>query len=175
MPFTTLASLFVTNVGISRSVRSIQVEQDLPDTRIFLFLFVRLMMQKAGGLLIFVAVSTLGFAQSFVLDLPLPSQRAEITQRVGVTDITIRYHRPLAGDRKIWDGVVPYGKVWRGGANENTTITFTDNVMIEGKPLDKGTYGLHMIPTPTNGPSSFRRMQHRGDRSPITNQRTLFA
>jgi hypothetical protein len=43
--------------------------------------------------------------------------------------------------------VVPYGKVWRGGANENTTITFTDNVMIEGKPLDKGTYGLHMIPT----------------------------
>ena len=104
-------------------------------------------MLKAGGLLVFVAVSTIGFAQSFVLDLPLPSQRAEITQRVGVTDITIRYHRPLAGDRKIWDGVVPYGKVWRGGANENTTITFTDNVMIEGKPLDKGTYGLHMIPT----------------------------
>jgi hypothetical protein len=97
--------------------------------------------------LVLVTLSAVGSAQSFVLDLPLPSQRAEVTQRVGITDITIRYHRPLAGDRKIWDGVVPYGKVWRGGANENTTITFTDPVMIEGKPLDKGMYGVHMIPT----------------------------
>src|SRR5580693_1022611 len=97
--------------------------------------------------LFLVTLSAGGSAQSFVLDLPLPSQRAEVTQRVGITDITIRYQRPLAGDRKIWDGVVPYGKVWRGGANENTTISFTDPVMIEGKPLDKGTYGLHMIPT----------------------------
>lgn len=109
-------------------------------------------MQKtdARGVVLFlvlVNVSAVGSAQSFVLDLPLPSQRAEITQTVGVTDITIRYHRPLAGDRKIWDGVVPYGKVWRAGANENTTITFSDPVMIEGKQLDKGTYGVHMIPT----------------------------
>jgi tetratricopeptide (TPR) repeat protein len=85
-------------------------------------------------------------AQSFVLDLPLQSQRAEVSQRIGITDITIDYHRPLANDRKVWDGVVPYGKVWRAGANINTTIKFSDPVMIEGKPLDKGTYGLHMIP-----------------------------
>ncbi len=85
-------------------------------------------------------------AQSFVLDLPLPSQRAVVSQRIGITDITINYHRPLAAGRKIWDGVVPYGKVWRGGANENTIISFSDPVTIEGKPLDKGTYGLHMIP-----------------------------
>jgi tetratricopeptide (TPR) repeat protein len=85
-------------------------------------------------------------AQSFVLDLPLQSQRAEISQRIGITDITISYHRPLVNDRKIWDGLVPYGKVWRAGANENTTITFTDPVQIEGQPLAKGTYGLHMIP-----------------------------
>jgi tetratricopeptide (TPR) repeat protein len=85
-------------------------------------------------------------AQSFVLDLPLPSQQAEVSQRIGITDITINYHRPLVGDRKIWDGLVPYGKVWRAGANENTTITFTGPVTIEGKPLDKGTYGLHMLP-----------------------------
>jgi len=91
--------------------------------------------------LFLVTLSAGGSAQSFVLDLPLPSQRAEVTQRVGITDITIRYQRPLAGDRKIWDGVVPYGKVWRGGANENTIISFTDPVMIEGKPLDKGTFG----------------------------------
>ena len=86
-------------------------------------------------------------AQSFTLDLPLQSQRAEISQRIGITDITIHYHRPLVNDRKVWDGLVPYGKVWRAGANINTTITFSDPVQIEGKPLDKGTYGLHMIPT----------------------------
>ena len=63
----------------------------------------------------------------------------EVSQRIGITDITINYHRPLAKDRKIWGGLVPYGKVWRAGANENTTITFSDPVLIEGKPLDKGT------------------------------------
>lgn len=100
------------------------------------------------GLLFFLlaAISATSPAQSFVVDLPLPSQRAEVTQRLGITDVTINYHRPLAGDRKIWGGLVPYGKVWRAGANENSTITFSDPVMIEGKPLDKGTYGLHMIP-----------------------------
>ncbi len=85
-------------------------------------------------------------AQSFVLDLPLRSQSAEITQRIGVTDVTIKYSRPLVNNRKIWDGLVPYGKVWRTGANLNTTITFSDPVMIEGKSLDKGSYGLHTIP-----------------------------
>jgi tetratricopeptide (TPR) repeat protein len=92
------------------------------------------------------AISGVSLAQSFVLDLPLQSQRATVSQRIGITDISIKYHRPLAKDRKLWDGLVPYGKVWRAGANENTTITFSDPVLIEGKPLDKGTYGLHMIP-----------------------------
>jgi tetratricopeptide (TPR) repeat protein len=91
-------------------------------------------------------ISSLCLGQSAVLDLPRQSQRAIVTQRVGITDITISYHRPLVGDRKIWDNVVPYGKVWRAGANENTTIEFSDAVSIEGKPLDKGRYGLHMIP-----------------------------
>lgn len=85
-------------------------------------------------------------AQSLVLDLPLRSQYAEVTQRIGVSNITIKYSRPLVNDRKIWDGLVPYGKVWRTGANTNTTITFSDAVTIEGKPLDKGTYGLHTLP-----------------------------
>ena len=87
-----------------------------------------------------------GLAQSFVLDLPRQSQHAVISQRIGITDITISYHRPLVNNRKVWDGLVPYGKVWRAGANENTTITFSDPVTIEGKAVDKGTYGLHMIP-----------------------------
>jgi len=104
------------------------------------FLFCLLMAAVSGAML---EVSP---AQSFTLDLPLQSQQAQVSQRIGITDITIDYHRPLVNDRKVWDGLVPYGKVWRAGANMNTTITFSDPVMIEGKPLEKGTYGLHMIP-----------------------------
>ena len=96
--------------------------------------------------LLIAAMSGLSPAQSFVLDLPLQSQQAEISQRIGITDVTIKYHRPLVNDRKVWGDLIPYGKVWRAGANFNTTITFSDPVQIEGKPLDKGTYGLHMIP-----------------------------
>jgi tetratricopeptide (TPR) repeat protein len=99
--------------------------------------------------LLFLAMTAIPLAspaQSPVLDLPLQSQSAEVSQRIGITDITIRYHRPLVNDRKIWGGLVPYGAVWRAGANINTTITFSDPVTIEDKPLDKGTYGLHMIP-----------------------------
>jgi len=85
-------------------------------------------------------------AQSALLDLPRDSQHSVITQRIGITDITINYHRPLVKGRTIWGKVVPYGEVWRAGANENTTISFADAVTIEGQPLAKGTYGLHMIP-----------------------------
>ena len=85
-------------------------------------------------------------AQSAIDDLPRPSQHAEVVQRIGVTNITINYSRPLVNGRKVFGGLEAYGKVWRAGANENTTISFSDPVTIEGKPLDPGTYGLHMIP-----------------------------
>jgi hypothetical protein len=94
-----------------------------------------------------VFAATLTHAQSAVLDLPRDSQHARVIQRVGITDITINYHRPLVKGRKVWGGLVPYGQVWRAGANENTTIEFTDPVTIEGTPLAKGIYGLHMLPT----------------------------
>src|SRR5437763_13188469 len=81
-----------------------------------------------------------------VVDLPYASQAAQVKQRVGVTDITVTYHRPVVNGRKIWGGLVPMGQVWRAGANENTTIEFSTPVSIEGKPLPAGTYGLHMIP-----------------------------
>ena len=61
-------------------------------------------------------------------------------------DITVTYHRPVADGRTIWGGVVPYDQMWRTGANENTTISFSDDVQIEGRPLAAGTYGLHTIP-----------------------------
>lgn len=94
----------------------------------------------------FLMLGSVGLAQSFVLDLPRQSQHAVVTQRIGISDVTINYHRPMVNKRKVWGGLVPYGQVWRAGANENTTIRFTDPVTIEGKPLPAGTYGLHMIP-----------------------------
>jgi len=80
------------------------------------------------------------------LRLPRPSQKSVLTQTVGLTDVTITYSRPGVKGRKIFGGLVPYGQVWRTGANEATTIAFTDDVTINGQPLPKGTYSLHTIP-----------------------------
>ena len=99
-----------------------------------------------GFSLLLTTLTGVSLGQSFVLDLPDQSQSAQITQRIGITDITIQYHRPLVKDRKVWGGLVPYGQVWRAGANINTTIAFSDPVTIEGQQLAAGTYGLHMIP-----------------------------
>jgi hypothetical protein len=85
-------------------------------------------------------------SQPTELNIPRLSQRGSVSQRIGLTDVTIAYHRPEVGGREIWGKTVPYGKVWRAGANENTTITFSDDVSVEGKPLAAGTYGLHTIP-----------------------------
>jgi tetratricopeptide (TPR) repeat protein len=86
-------------------------------------------------------------AQAPALTLPDASPEATVTQRVGLTDITIAYHRPAVGKRKIWGDLVPYGEVWRAGANLNTTIRFSSPVTIGGKTVAAGTYGLHMLPT----------------------------
>jgi TolA-binding protein len=81
------------------------------------------------------------------LRLPETSPAATVGQTLGITDITINYHRPAVNKRKIWGGLVPYGVLWRVGANENTTIAFSTPVRVEGQPLPAGTYGLFMIPT----------------------------
>src|SRR6185369_945749 len=90
--------------------------------------------------------SAFALAQSALLDIPRDSQHATVLQKVGITDIKVNYHRPLVKGRQIWGKVVPYDAVWRAGANENTTISFSDPVTIEGKTLEAGAYGLHMIP-----------------------------
>ena len=92
-----------------------------------------------------------------------PSLKASVTQRLGLgTDITIDYSRPGVKGRKIWGGLVPYGMApgskeskgkpfpWRAGANENTTIEFNKDVLIEGNRLPAGKYGLFMIPSKKN-------------------------
>lgn len=82
------------------------------------------------------------------ITLPDKSQEALIKQQIGYTDITINYHSPGARDREIWGSLVPYGKVWRAGANENTIFTVSHDVMIEGQSLPAGSYGLHLLPEP---------------------------
>lgn len=64
----------------------------------------------------------------------------------GATKITIEYHRPSVRGREIWGGLVPYGQVWRLGANEATTITFSTPVKVEGKDVPAGTYALFAVP-----------------------------
>ena len=86
-------------------------------------------------------------AQNFVLEQPEVSPAATVSQRVGLTDIAIDYHRPGVNKRTIWGGLVPWNEVWRAGANENTVISFSTPVSIGGKTLEAGDYGLHMIPT----------------------------
>jgi len=81
------------------------------------------------------------------LKLPEASPAATVSQTIGLTDVTVVYHRPSVGGRAIWGKLVPYGEPWRAGANENTTIAFSTDVKIGGKPLKAGTYGLHMLPT----------------------------
>jgi hypothetical protein len=81
------------------------------------------------------------------LKAPEASPAAEVAQTVGLTKISVSFHRPAINGRSVWGGLVPWGEVWRAGANENTTVAFSSDVKVEGKPLKAGTYGVHMIPT----------------------------
>jgi hypothetical protein len=90
---------------------------------------------------------TAGAALAQQIDLPRPSPNASVTQTVGVTDITVKYSRPGVKGREVWGKLVPYGEVWRAGANENTTIKFSTPVKVEGHELPAGIYGLQAIPT----------------------------
>ncbi len=81
-----------------------------------------------------------------IQDLPEQSQGQTLTQTIGVSTVTIDYHRPQVRGREVWGSLVPFDQVWRAGANENTTISFSDPVMIEGQDLAAGTYGLHTLP-----------------------------
>ena len=79
------------------------------------------------------------------------SPGAQVSQRIGLSEVKVSYYRPGVKGREIWNSnIVPYnGKPtpWRAGANENTTIEFDADVTIEGKPLPAGKYGFHIIPT----------------------------
>jgi len=77
---------------------------------------------------------------------PQPSPKSTLTQVVGLTTVEIVYSRPSAKGRDVFNNLVPFGKLWRTGANENTTISFSDDVIIDGKTLAKGKYALFTTP-----------------------------
>jgi hypothetical protein len=97
----------------------------------------------AVAALVALALAAPAFAQ---LDLPRPSPKATVSQQVGLTDVSIAYCRPGVKGREIWGALVPYGEVWRTGANEATTITFSSDVTVQGNPVAAGTYGLFTLP-----------------------------
>ncbi|MCB0637483.1 MAG: DUF2911 domain-containing protein [Lewinella sp.] len=80
------------------------------------------------------------------LDLPRVSPAASTTFTVGMTDVTVRYSSPAVRGRTIWGDLVPYNQIWRAGANEATVITFNRDVLIEGQPLEAGSYSFFIIP-----------------------------
>jgi hypothetical protein len=102
----------------------------------------RLVLLLLGELLL---VSSLP-AQTPALAFPAPSPACTLKQRVGLTDIEISYSRPGVKGRTIFGGLVPYGEVWRTGANEATKITFSTAVKLNGTDIPAGTYALFTIP-----------------------------
>jgi hypothetical protein len=110
--------------------------------------------------LVLLAAALPAAGQVAPLNLPQPSPEASVGQTVGLTEISIHYHRPAVNKRKVWGELVPYGEVWRAGANENTTFTVSSPVKVEGKSLAAGTYGLHMIPTEKEWAVVFSKMSN---------------
>jgi len=80
------------------------------------------------------------------LQRPMASPLGKIEQKVGLTDIKVEYSRPSKNNRVIFGDVVPFNELWRTGANENSIISFSDDVVIDGKTLAKGKYALFTIP-----------------------------
>lgn len=125
----------------------------------------------AACLIILFLVFQSAIAQQFTT--PRPSPNASVTQTIGITEVTIDYSSPGVKGRKIWGDLVPFGKVWRTGANEVTSITFSDPVKINGNILSEGTYGIHTIPgesewyiifsgdTKVNDPSTFNEKKEK--------------
>jgi hypothetical protein len=105
------------------------------------------MLAATGSLMAPLTPSRSLLAQAPPLVLPKQSPRASVSQTVGLTTISITYDRPAVNGRQVWGKLVPYDSVWRAGANENTVIAFSSPVQIDGKLVEAGRYGLHMIPT----------------------------
>lgn len=97
-------------------------------------------------ILIALAIILAPFATEAQIKTPQASPKGYIKQTVGLTDVEVTYSRPGARGRAVFGNLVPFGKLWRTGANENTIINFGDDVVIDGKTLKKGKYAIYTIP-----------------------------
>lgn len=91
-------------------------------------------------------VLAVSFTTNAQIKTPAPSPFQKIEQKVGLTDVTLEYSRPSMKGRQIFGGLSDFGKVWRTGANKNTTVTFSSDFTVDGNKLKKGTYALYTIP-----------------------------
>tara|TARA_Y100000815_G_scaffold128457_1_gene115910 strand:+ start:484 stop:1332 length:849 start_codon:yes stop_codon:yes gene_type:complete len=98
-------------------------------------------------LILFVFALALTVSVNAQIETPQPSPFSTVEQKVGLTDVTLEYSRPNMRGRVIFGDLVPYGKVWRAGANRNTVITFSDDVTIDGTTLNAGSYAIYIIPS----------------------------
>ncbi len=108
-----------------------------PNTRLLLL---------ATGMFLFLWMTVPALAQERPADRVRVSPSAIVSQTIGTTEVTITYGRPGVRDRLIFGELVPFDEVWRTGADEATTISFSDDVTIEGELVEAGTYGLFTIP-----------------------------
>ena len=97
--------------------------------------------------LILLFICYLSYSQ---LQSPVASPKTKIFQKVGLVDINLEYSRPSKNDRKIFGGLVPYGKIWRTGANNPTLISFSDNIKLNNKLIEKGDYHIYSVPSESN-------------------------
>jgi len=98
-------------------------------------------------LLTIALIFAVSFAVNAQVEAPQPSPSQKVEQKVGLTDVTLEYSRPSAKGRTIFGDLVPFGKLWRTGANKNTMITFSDDVKIGGNDLKAGSYAIFVTPT----------------------------
>ena len=101
-------------------------------------------------ILLVLAVVMAGFSAEAQVKTPQPSPFATVKQVVGLTDVEVDYSRPGMKGRTIFGDLVPFGKLWRTGANANTLISFSEDVVIDGKTLKKGKYSLYTTPKADN-------------------------
>ena len=101
-------------------------------------------------LVLFTFALTLMFSANAQIETPQPSPFSKIEQKVGLTDVTLEYSRPSMRGREVFGNLVPFGKMWRSGANKNTIITFSNPVKIDGQDLKAGSYSIFITPSATS-------------------------
>ncbi len=97
-------------------------------------------------LVLFTFALTLMFSVNAQIETPAPSPFSKVEQKVGLTDVTLEYSRPSMRGREVFGNLVPFGKLWRTGANKNTMITFSDDVMVAKQTLKAGSYAIFVTP-----------------------------